>query len=503
MFSYGYNHLGIPEGSVEYRKNSLGSNVTKFRQEVASIEQIEDPQEKWIFLLWVLRQKYPFWFRHLSPIITEPIADQVDMVMRQAFAEIIGRQVSHEEWEQVCLPIKQHGFGLGNIKSVACAAFTANVFETRTHVMKQLPSTAKYLENIDDLNTPICRTTSPRIVQELIEPYRVMKFHIESAAKEVDININLTPSVGESSDELDRRPVKNLQHLYSKALHTKQGKEFLSKHKEAKDLARIYSCEGSVSGMWLYNIPTHAELIMSPNLFRTSCLIRLGMTLPQIPHYCKCRKEIDPHGYHFFTCPHWISHLTIRHDALLRQFIILSNTAGVKVQNQHIASFQQLDENDLRRTDLLLYGMGTNGKNLYTDISIGHPCARSHVSHACKSPGHTLQVINTKKNQKYSGVCANIGASFLPLAFETFGKTSDETLLLIRDLVGKAAEINQLSFSRLLSHWKRRFSTVLQKENALFILNSSSHILFATNRFEPNCEPNLGEVLNLESIHCS
>ena len=100
-------------------------------------------------------------------------------------------------------------------------------------------------------------------------------------------------------------------------------------------------------------------------------------------------------------------------------------------------------------------------------------------------------------------VCANIGASFLPLAFETFGNTSDETLSLIRDLVGKAAEINQLSFSRLLSHWKRRFATVLQKENALFILNSSSHVLFATNRFEPNREPNLGEVLNLESIHCS
>ena len=60
-----------------------------------------------------------------------------------------------------------------------------------------------------------------------------------------------------------------------------------------------------------------------------------------------------------------------------------------------------------------------------------------------------------------------------------------------------------VSYESLLSHWKRRFATVLQKENALFILNSSSHVLFATNRFEPNCEPNLGEVLNLESIHCS
>ena len=58
----------------------------------------------------------------------------------------------------------------------------------------------------------------------------------------------------------------------------------------------------------------------------------------------------------------------------------------------------------------------------------------------------------------------------------------DQTLSLIRDLIGKAAEINQLSFSRLLSHWKRRFSTVLQKENALFILNSSSYVLFTVSK---------------------
>ena len=63
-----------------------------------------------------------------------------------------------------------------------------------------------------------------------------------------------------------------------------------------------------------------------------------------------------------------------------------------------------------------------------------------------------LQMINNKKNQKYSGACANIGASFLPLAFEVFRKTSDEVLKLVHDLVEKAAEIKQLSFSHLLSY---------------------------------------------------
>ena len=68
-----------------------------------------------------------------------------------------------------------------------------------------------------------------------------------------------------------------------------------------------------------------------------------------------------------------------------------------------------------------------------------------------------------------------------------FGKTSDEVLKLVHDLVEKAAEIKQLSFSRLLSYWKRRIATTLQRENALFILNSSAHVLSATNRFDPEC----------------
>ena len=49
----------------------------------------------------------------------------------------------------------------------------------------------------------------------------------------------------------------------------------------------------------------------------------------------------------------------------------------------------------------------------------------------------------------------------------------------------------------------RRIATTLQRENALFILNSSAHVLSATNRFDPECEPHPDDVLNQESIHCS
>ena len=76
-------------------------------------------------------------------------------------------------------------------------------------------------------------------------------------------------------------------------------------------------------------------------------------------------------------------------------------------------------------------------------------------------------------------------------------------LKLVHDLVEKVAEIKQLSISSLLSYWKRRFTTTLQRENVLFILNSSAHVLSATDRFDPECEPHLDEVLNQESIYCS
>ena len=97
---------------------------------------------------------------------------------------------------------------------------------------------------------------------------------------------------------------------------------------------------------------------MSPNIFRTCyipelksdkrnylptcCMLRLGMNLPHLPTYCKCREVIDPNGYHLFTCCYWTSHLTKRHDALLRQFMILASTAGVKAQNQISRRFNKL-----------------------------------------------------------------------------------------------------------------------------------------------------------------
>ena len=41
---------------------------------------------------------------------------------------------------------------------------------------------------------------------------------------------------------------------------------------------------------------------------------------------------------------------------------------GEHCWNHNLTSFQQIEENDLRRRDLLLYGASDQGLNLYTDL---------------------------------------------------------------------------------------------------------------------------------------
>ena len=162
-----------------------------------------------------------------------------------------------------------------------------------------------------------------------------------------------------------------------------------------------------------------------------------------------------------------------------------------------------VNPNDLRRTDLLFYGLGANSSKLYTDLSVGHPCGQGNVGHACHTPGYTLQDINQRKRSKYEDSCALLMADFCPLAFETFGKASKEVHHLLRVLTAKASDNLHVIFhtqSALLSYWKRRLSTTLQIENVSHIMRSSALILSKTDIHDNTFGINLDE-LELESVH--
>ena len=73
------------------------------------------------------------------------------------------------------------------------------------------------------------------------------------------------------------------------------------------------------------------------------------------------------------------------------------------------------------RPDLLLPGYEDDGKDLLLDITVGTPTCATYVARAANTPQYTLRLLHNRKNDKYLHRCAEIGASFMPMAFETFG----------------------------------------------------------------------------------
>ena len=138
---YGYIHLGVPVGSETYKHDHLHSLVDNFIVTCQCDEIVEEAQSKWVYLLWVVRQKFPFWFRHMSPTITSTVEKKIEAHMRNKFETVVGQKISDKEWALACSPTKNHGCGLGKPEDTCASAFAANVEETLKNIRKKLPGT--------------------------------------------------------------------------------------------------------------------------------------------------------------------------------------------------------------------------------------------------------------------------------------------------------------------------------------------------------------------------
>ena len=71
--------------------------------------------------------------------------------------------------------------------------------------------------------------------------------------------------------------------------------------------------------------------------------------------------------------------------------------------------------------------------------------------------------------------CTELNSSFMPLAFESFGAVSEDTVKLMARLASKAAELSNIPYSVLLSYyWRKRISTTLQVQNARILIVSAA-----------------------------
>ena len=292
---------------------------------------------------------------------------------------------------------------------------------------------------------------------QLIYPYRRFKDLINTATNVTNTSTNFSVGISVEAQE-DSEEDKKLQFKYTATLARMRERDFINRNQRmstAGNNARILSCTGSMAGSWIYNIRKDDHSMMDGPTFRFCCSFRLGLPQNNLPHSCtsRCNGLIDHQGLHLFSWSYFTSHLTNRHDAILRDLKALAHSAGVEARTNKLQVFRQINPDDNRKPDLFLKGMGPSGEDLLVDLTIGHPSLPTYSRHASTQKRSTCMVMAEKKILKYRDSCQQIGQWFEPLCFEAFGSTTDKVMKLIDTLVSKAVLISGCEFSMLYNYW--------------------------------------------------
>jgi hypothetical protein len=279
---YGYIHLGVPQGSTTFQFTHLHDLVNKFITAGNCDEIVEEAQEKWVYLLWVTRQKFPFWFRHMCPSITSTVDMRIETHIRRKFDTVLGQATTDREWAQACLPTKTHGCGLGRTADIISSAFAANVEETMVAVKRKLPATQIYLNlfhsNPDAVNAHVFESEG---IRQFVTLAREKKQVVIDAANDL---LELPVLTAYDSDNTSRK--MKTQHLYSDFINRSRAleMEILTSDRGSGEMqARFLSNNGSFAGAWLFNIPKDKHSTMSSSQFRTALKLRLGASFNTLP----------------------------------------------------------------------------------------------------------------------------------------------------------------------------------------------------------------------------
>ena len=181
---YGYTYLGVPVGSKEFCEKRLIELISDFEKSCKRDEIVSNAQQKWVYLLWCVRQKFPFWFKHMCPSITLPLLPMIESILKDKFEQVADFSVSDKVWNQICLPIKSHGCGLGKPVDTIAAAFVAHVEETLEAVTSVI--TAPYLEYFDiRFEIPPDFEFPSEDVENVVTQYRELKSKIVNVANDM------------------------------------------------------------------------------------------------------------------------------------------------------------------------------------------------------------------------------------------------------------------------------------------------------------------------------
>ncbi len=261
------------------------------------------------------------------------------------------------------------------------------------------------------------------------------------------------------------------QRSLSQKVEKKVLKDLVSSCTSTRDRAALLGSSGNHSGSWLRNRP----VVWTGGKMKAACyklcvFRTLRMTLQSTSDGCVgCQEEkIDDLGDHALRCKHGTGR-GLRHN-------LLKNWLNDQIQK--IGCNTQLEKSGLlgnsdRPADIYVYDW-SRGEHVALDIGVTSVTRSSVVSRASTTRGAACEEYAAAKVRKYRARCEAKGFRFIPLVVESTGTWTKEAKQFLNVLASRIAAKKRRPLEDAKCQMYRSLSSVLQKGNAIAILNHHS-----------------------------
>ena len=431
--------------------------------------------------------------------------------------------------DRAALKIKEGGLSLGCWDATHAAAFLSSLAASIPHLAKVFPSWANLDRNgkivsISDERNPYITRQIRQVVEGINQqapqgPLQGMasltaifqKLYVNDDNNQIADQLQLQEAPSEDSYGLSLSSARKqtAQKMICDHLRRSILARFKQRLKEESDQAGPGSNEQLRYRHYLSNCSPTSGLWMRPSMFST--IQRLSnqeflaafcklMTLenPSIPKrimqlhqepnnmfQCTCNQNngFDPYGYHWMACT-VLGLALIMHHNMTHLLVTLFRSLGLVVLLEPMHLFENIQDEDNRRPDILISNPYGGGQQIILDVAVTGVTGRSRQSD--EDTDSPLENRYRQKMAKYAQVAQDNGYIFIPAIFSHTGQIHKEVMdLMFKQIKGKLElDDEQVQNSKIMGMrnlWVKQISCVINRTASRNIMAGRAALVEAVN----------------------
>jgi hypothetical protein len=358
-----------------------------------------------------------------APSVGHTALQSFDDQLRSAVQRITNSTLTHTQWLQASLPVRDGGLGVRRVMSLALPAYIASAVTT-TVLQEQILAR--------------CQVSPDRYLLDYLSAWSA--------------TTGLAPFDG---------PMK--QSAWDRPLIT------LTRRQIEEDLATPFhqasflAASASHSGDWLNTLPiTSCGLRLDDEAVRVAVGIRLRLDIC-VPHQCRCGSQVDAKGVHSLVCKQAPGR-TARHSALNDTIARSFAAAGIPVSKEPVG----LSRADGKRPDGMTLIPWRSGRPAVWDVTVACTVADSYIKATAQEAGAAAEAAAARKAMKYNEMASQYDV--FPVALESSGTLSADACDLLADIGSRTSAVS--GEARETSFLFQRISVVVQRYNAILLHDS-------------------------------